>query len=82
MRLGLPEQGWIMTDAAQIAAGLTEGEKRRLIDGRRDWREHEWQDHCGDWDCDRCEGALIPDTNPSQIRKEDVPLRDYLMENG
>jgi hypothetical protein len=39
---------------------VTEAEQRRYEQGRADWRECDWQDHCGDYDCQNCDGALIP----------------------
>jgi hypothetical protein len=30
---------------------MTEDERRRYFDGRHDWREDHWEDHCGDPDC-------------------------------
>ena len=30
---------------------MTEDERRRYFDGRHDWREQDWQDHCGNTDC-------------------------------
>lgn len=31
---------------------MTEDERRRYLAGRHDWREHQWQDHCGLPGCD------------------------------
>jgi len=38
---------------------LTDGERVRLLAGRHDWREHEWEDECGVLDCKHpcCEDA-------------------------
>lgn len=34
---------------------FTEGELERLRDQRLDWREFEWEDHCGIPDCPQCD---------------------------
>ncbi len=61
--------------------GLSENEKRRLLDGRLDWREDDWQDHCGDLECVMCDGALIPDGWPLKLSPEDQAVRAALQEN-
>ena len=43
--------------------GMTEDERRRWLAGRSDWREDEWQDHCGRHGCEECRGE-IPMTRP------------------
>lgn len=39
------------------------GELGRWLDGRYDWPDDHWQDHCGDPDCERCNEScdVIPD---------------------
>jgi hypothetical protein len=58
----------------QIAAGLSEGERDRLLYGRLDWRDSNWQDHCGDLNCDHCTG-YIPDPTPLRLPPKDQALR-------
>lgn len=70
-----------MTDVARIAAGLSEGEKQRLLAGRYDWRENMWQDHCGDIDCEMCSG-LIPDGRPNSLSPADKAVRSHLQGEG
>ncbi len=43
---------------------LTIGERERLRAGRTDWRQREWQDHCGIEGCEQCDGAFIPAGRP------------------
>lgn len=70
-----------MTDEARrVAMGLGENEKRRLLEGRTDWREDEWQDHCGDWDCEHCKGSIIFDGTPNRLSDADKSLRTILQE--
>jgi hypothetical protein len=38
---------------------FSESELRRFIDGRHDWRDEEWQDHCGLPGCELCEGGEV-----------------------
>lgn len=71
-----------MPDAAEIARGLSESERRRLIYGRRDWREADWQDHCGEVDCSMCDGALIPDPEPQRLSSEDAAVRAELLKDA
>lgn len=65
----------------RVADGLTEGEARRLIDGRTDWRDEDWQDHCGDPQCEDCTGWSDTHIAPSRLSPEDQILRTYLLEN-
>lgn len=48
----------VMSEAqAAIAATLShmdDDERRRFESGRRDWHNDDWQDHCGDLDCEQC----------------------------
>lgn len=37
---------------------MTPNEARRWLAGRDDWGEREWQDHCGDPDCEQCQGDI------------------------
>ena len=59
---------------------LTTGERVRLLAGRHDWREEDWQDHCGE-DCDTCHenGAWIPDGTPHALPMEEKVLRSALI---
>lgn len=43
--------GWTVYPVAD----RTEGELARLRDGRHDWREGDWQDHCGIPGCEQCD---------------------------
>ncbi|MFB0874579.1 MULTISPECIES: hypothetical protein [unclassified Sphingobium] len=47
---------------------VSEGEWRRYLEGRHDWQDDEWQDHCGMADCPYCDG-LIPDRNERLARE-------------
>lgn len=70
-----------MPDLEERAAGLTENEKLRLIYGRVDWRESEWQDHCGDLGCEHCHG-YIPTARPLLLSDEDKVLRAHLTKDS
>lgn len=61
--------------AEEIAAGLTDGERRRLIMGRTDWREDQWQDHCGDPNCEHCTGFVDDHVNPNWLSEDDKAVR-------
>ena len=61
-------------DLEHIADGLTDGERSRLSYGRLDWRDDEWQDHCGDPSCEICPG-LIPDPAPHRLSDADQAVR-------
>lgn len=57
----------------------SEDELNRLKAGRRDWRAQDWQDHCGDPNCEDCDG-LIPEGSPRLLP---VPeLLAHLQLNG
>lgn len=45
---------------------MTEDEARRFFAGRHDWREHEWEDHCGSIECQEgcCLDNYIPEGDP------------------
>lgn len=47
-------------DPDRIIAGLSEGERTRIRLGRGDWRDSDWQDHCGDYDCEQCTDYIDP----------------------
>ena len=53
-----------MTDLARLSSG----ERDRLLAGRRDWRDDDWQDHCGDPFCESCTGWA--DTNENTLTEE------------
>ena len=42
---------------------MTETERARWLQGRYDWRDGSWQDHCGDASCEHCTGYI--ETNPA-----------------
>lgn len=67
------------TTPPEIAA-LSDGERQRLLDGRADWREDDWQDHCGDLDCSFCDGE-IPSAGPNDLKPADQALRAALKES-
>ncbi len=46
-----PPQGWRVVQRPDF----TDGEIARLCDGRLDWQEDRWQDHCGIVGCEECE---------------------------
>lgn len=64
-------------DLEAIVSELTEGERERLLFGRLDWRAGDWQDHCGDPNCEDCSG-LIPDPEPRRLSAQDQQVRAYL----
>lgn len=68
--------------ANEIAENLTEGEKSRLLMGRTDWREDDWQDHCGDPNCDHCTGWVDQNVNPNRLSEHDQALRAALTAAG
>lgn len=68
-------------NAEEIAAGMSEGERRRLLMGRTDWRDAEWQDHCGDLDCDECKGFVDDHVAPNLLSDEDKAVRAILESN-
>jgi hypothetical protein len=47
---------------AVLQDGLTESmsgaERERFLAGRDDWRDGDWQDHCGDPGCGYCCGEI------------------------
>lgn len=58
--------------------GMTEDERRRWLAGRSDWREDEWQDHCGRQGCEECRGE-IPMTRPRALTpRHEVPADDEM----
>lgn len=57
-------------EVARIAAGLTDGERTRLLLGRSDWREEDWEDHCGDYDCEQCNGYVDGSQPPLNERND------------
>lgn len=67
-----------MTDAATIARGLTEGEQARLLMGRTDWRESDWQDHCGIVWCEYCSGYIDTHIAPNLLSEADKAVRAEL----
>ena len=64
--------------AEEIAAGLSENERLRLIMGRTDWRDADWQDHCGDPCCDHCTGWIDQHVAPNLLSAEDKAVRAIL----
>jgi uncharacterized protein CbrC (UPF0167 family) len=58
-------------------------ELHRWLDGRHDWQDDRWQDHCGDVDCAVCDG-FIPSGSPraasarSEAFKRGWPLPDAI----
>lgn len=66
-----------MTEVEAVVSGLSEGERQRLLDGRTDWRDEDWQDHCGDVDCEYCHG-YIPDGRPNLLSPADLAVRAHL----
>lgn len=46
-------QGWTLYRRAD----LSEGELARLLAGRLDWRDADWEDCCGLPDCEQCDGC-------------------------
>lgn len=67
-----------MTDPKQIAAQLSEGERLRLLMGRTDWRDADWQDHCGDPNCDHCAGWTDLHVAPNLLSDADKAVRALL----
>lgn len=67
-------------DPHAIAAWLSDDERDRLLHGRPDWRETDWQDHCGVPNCEYCEGALVPEPDPNRLSDEDKAVRAILQE--
>ena len=57
-----------LTDIEWLASQLSEGERARLVDGRSDWRDADWQDHCGIVSCESCSGWM--DTHSNTLREE------------
>lgn len=49
---------------------MTDAERRRYFQGRHDWRENSWQDHCGEIDC----GA------PGNCCQGEIPRNDRVAE--
>lgn len=37
---------------------MSEAEERRWLQGRYDWEDERWQDHCGDPECEHCTGYI------------------------
>lgn len=62
----------------ECLATMSEDERRRWDEGRDDWRDSEWEDHCGRSDCEFCDkGALIANAaNPSILRETRKPIRE------
>lgn len=50
---------------------VTDAERRRRNAGRTDWRDSEWQDHCGDRACEDCHG--IGPLGPNPTAPHDAP---------
>jgi hypothetical protein len=48
---------------------MSSEEERRYYQGRRDWREQRWQDHCGDEDCERCTGYIEVNQRVADLRR-------------
>lgn len=71
-----------MTDPQAIAARLSEGERLRLLMGRTDWRDADWQDHCGDPNCDHCTGWTDQHVAPNLLSAEDQAVRSILGESN
>ena len=68
-----------MTDIDGIIAGMSEAEKSRLIHGRHDWRDDDWQDHCGDPNCEHCDGATWDQhISPNWLSDTDKAVRARL----
>lgn len=67
-----------MDDVAKIARGLSEDEIARLLTGRPDWRDADWQDHCGNSECERCTGLIDTQIAPNALSDADKALREYL----
>jgi len=65
-------------NAADIVAGLSEGERNRLLMGRTDWRDEDWEDHCGDPNCDHCTGWVDQHVAPNYLSDEDKAVRAIL----
>lgn len=61
----------------RIAGQLSEGERMRLLAGRLDWRDEDWQDHCGDVGCPFCDGE-IPWPEPGRLPPAEAAVREYL----
>lgn len=59
------------------APWMTRKENDRYLAGRYDWREKDWQDHCGEPECKQCEGAFIPEGNPVVAEARRRILRDH-----
>lgn len=57
VRAGAVRRGWEPPEGWRVVRrpDLTEGEVERLRDGRLDWQEDRWQDHCGIVGCEECE---------------------------
>lgn len=66
-------------DVSAIVRALSEGEKSRLLEGRYDWRDDAWQDHCGELGCEHCEGSLIPEGRPYALSSEDTAVSATLL---
>lgn len=64
--------------AERVAKGLTDGEKSRLLMGRTDWREDDWEDHCGDFECEHCSGWVDQHVAPNLLSPEDKAVRAIL----
>lgn len=67
--------------AEEIAVGLTDGERRRLLMGRTDWRDADWQDHCGDPNCGHCTGFVDDHVAPNRLSEGDKAVRSILEGN-
>jgi len=68
-------------DIAKIPEGLSDRARDRLIYGRLDWRDSDWQDHCGDLDCDDCSG-YIPDAEPHRLSEKDKAVRNHIIKES
>lgn len=71
-----------MTDPAEIARSMSDGERHRLLMGRTDWRDADWQDHCGDPNCDHCTGWVDLHVAPNSLSTEDRAVRAILQEQS
>lgn len=55
---------------AGFLPAMSESERRRYLDGRDDWQENAWQDHCGVIDCEHCTGYIKYDERKAAIRRQ------------
>ena len=78
MTLNLSEREMAVVE--QIAAGLSDGARERLRMGRTDWRDSDWEDHCGDLNCDDCTGFTDTHINPNALSEQDKAVRAILKE--